>query len=80
MEENRAKRKLSESDFSLHKDSENQQKSRMEGLKRRVEEARKFNLLSDAFMSVALRDRAAAQGRPRRHPGRGGGGQHRAGL
>ena len=61
MEENRAKRKLSESDFSLHKDSENQQKSRMEGLKRRVEEARKFNLLSDAFMSVALRDRAAAQ-------------------
>ena len=61
MEENRAKRKLSESDFSLHKDSENQQKSRMEGLKRRVEEARKFNLLSDTFMSVALRDRAAAQ-------------------
>ena len=61
MEENRTKRKLSESDFSLHKDSENQQKSRMEGLKRRVEEARKFNLLSDAFMSVALRDRAAAQ-------------------
>ena len=39
MEENRAKRKLSESDFSLHKDSENQQKSRMEGLKRRVEES-----------------------------------------
>ena len=61
MEENRAKRKLSESDFSQHKDSENQQKSRMEGLKRRVEEARKFNLLSDTFMSVALRDREAAQ-------------------
>ena len=61
MEENRAKRKLSESDFSLHKDSENQQESRMEGLKRRVEEARKFNLLSDTFMSVALRDREAAQ-------------------
>ena len=61
MEENRAKRKLSESDFSQHKDSENQQESRMEGLKRRVEEARKFNLLSDTFMSVALRDREAAQ-------------------
>ena len=45
MEENHVKRK----------------ESRMEGLKRRVEEARKFNLLSDAFMSVALRDRAAAQ-------------------
>ena len=61
MEENRAKRKLSESGFSQHKDSENQQESRMEGLKRRVEEARKFNLLSDTFMSVALKDREAAQ-------------------
>ena len=61
MEENQAKRKLSESGFSQHKDSENQQESRMEGLKRRVEEARKFNLLSDTFMSVALKDREAAQ-------------------
>ena len=45
MEENHVKRK----------------ETRMEGLKRRVEEARKFNLLSDTFMSVALRDREAAQ-------------------
>ena len=76
MEENRAKRKLSESGFSQPKDNRSQpqkekgqrsgreeysQESRMEGLKRRVEEARKFNLLSDTFMSVALRDREAAQ-------------------
>lgn len=35
--------------------------TRMERLRYRVEEARSFNLLSDTFMSVALRDQAAAQ-------------------
>ncbi len=43
------------------KSPEQPAETRMERLRYRVEEARSFNLLSDTFMSVALRDQAAAQ-------------------
>lgn len=43
------------------KSPEQPAETRMERLRHRVEEARSFNLLSDTFMSVALRDQAAAQ-------------------
>ena len=43
------------------KSPEQPAETRMGRLRYRVEEARSFNLLSDTFMSVALRDQAAAQ-------------------
>lgn len=43
------------------KSPEQPAETRMERLRYRLEEARSFNLLSDTFMSVALRDQAAAQ-------------------